>query len=85
MSNMRINIDKYNDEWRLEECKLSKKINDNKSVPRTCARQTTRECFPAESPSYYYKLSLSIPLINTVLSELTELKRRFEGKLEVCI
>ena len=76
MSNIRVNIDKYHDEWYSEACKLAQKINVNESVPRTCARQTARENFPAESPSHYYKLSLSTPLINTVLSEL---KRRFEG------
>ena len=76
MSNIRINIDKYHDEWYSEACKLAQKINVNESVPRTCARQTARENFPAESPSHYYKLSLSIPLIDTVLSEL---KSRFEG------
>ena len=43
---------------------------------RARARQPARENFPGESPAHYYKLSLSIPLIDTVLSEL---KRRFEG------
>ena len=81
MSNIRINIDKYHDEWYSEACKLAQKINVNESVPRTCARQTARENFPAESPSHYYKLSLSIPLIDTVLSEL---KKRFEGN-QKCI
>ena len=51
------------------------KFNVNESVPRNCARKTTWENFPAESPSHYYKLSLSISLIDTVLSEL---KRRFK-------
>ena len=76
MSNIRINIDKYHDKWYSEDRKLAQKINVNESVPRTCSQQTARENFPAESPSYYYKLSLSIPLIDTVLSEL---KKRFEG------
>ena len=75
-SNVRVNIDKYHDEWYSEDCKLAHKINVNKFLPRNCARQTLRENVPAESPSYCYKLSLSIPLIDTVLSEL---KRRFEG------
>ena len=77
MSNIRINIDKYHDESYQQACKLGQKINVNESVPRSCVRQTARENFHAESPSHYYKLSLSIPLIDTVLSEL---KRRFEGK-----
>ena len=49
--------------------------SEYQSVPRTCARQTTRENFAAESPSYYYKFSLSIPLIDTVSCKL---KRKFQ-------
>ena len=41
------------------------------NLPTTCARQTTKEYFPAEPPSHYYKLSLSISLI--VLSGLKRL------------
>ena len=70
MSNIRINIDKYHDEWYSETCKLAQKVNVIESVPRTCAWKTARENFPAESPSHYYKLSLSIPSIDTVLNEL---------------
>ena len=81
LSSIRINIDKYHNEWYSEACKLAQRITVDESVPRTCARQTKRENFPAESPSYYYKVSLSIPLIDTVLSEL---KRRFEGN-QKCI
>ena len=50
-------------------------------MPRPCAWQTTRENFPPESPSHYYKLSLLIPLIDTLLSGL---KRRLEGN-QKCI
>ena len=76
MSNISVNFDKYHDERYSEACKLAQKTNVNESVPRTSARQTARENFPAKSPSHYYKLSLSIPLIDTVSSEL---KWRFEG------
>ena len=55
---------------------LALKINVNESVLRTRASQTAMETFPAESPLHYHKLSLSIPLIDTVLRKL---KRRFEG------
>ena len=70
MSHIRVNIDRYHDEWYSQTCKLAQKINANESVPRTCARQTTRENFPAESPSHYYNVSLSLPLTDNVLSEL---------------
>ena len=35
-----------------------------------------RENYPSDSSSEYYKMSLTIPLVDTVLGEL---KRRFEG------
>ena len=44
-------------------------------MPQISARQATRENFCAKYASNYYKLSLSIPLIDTVLSGM---KRRFE-------
>ena len=53
MSNIRVNTDKYYHEWYSEACKLAQKIIVNESVSGTFARKTTRENFPAESPSYY--------------------------------
>ena len=38
MPNIRVNIDRYHDEWYSEACKLAQKINVNESVLRTCAR-----------------------------------------------
>ena len=49
-----------------ETCQLAQKINVNKSVVITCARQTTKENLTAEAPSHYYKLSLLVLLINTL-------------------
>ena len=54
MSNIRVNIDKYHDEWYSEACKLARKINVNESVPRICAQETTTKNFPAETSSHYY-------------------------------
>ena len=86
MPNISVNIDKYHSEWFSQVCQLAKNINVNRFVPRTCARQTTRETSPAESPSDHYKLPLSVPLFDIILSEL---KRRFEGNqkriLKICI
>ena len=38
MSNIRVNIDKYHDEWYSEAFKLTQEINTNESVPKNCAR-----------------------------------------------
>ena len=38
MSNIRVNIDKYHDEWYSEAFKLTQEINTNESVLKNCAR-----------------------------------------------
>ena len=48
----------------------------DETKPRVCSKNTDRENHNANSISDYYKVSLAIPLIDIVLSEL---KRRFEG------
>ena len=48
----------------------------DETKPRVCSKQTDRENHNANSIADYYKVSLAIPLIDIVLSEL---KRRFEG------
>ena len=40
------------------------------SVPRRCSRQTHQSNVPASTPSEYYCRSLSIPLIDHLLSEM---------------
>ena len=55
---------------------FQKKINIVELVPRVCSRQMLRKNYTSYSSSEYSKLSLTIPLVNTVLGEL---KRRFEG------
>ena len=68
MTNIRVNIDKYNYEWYSNHCQLAQKINE--SVPLACGRQTAGETAPSESPSHYHRFSLSIPLIDFILSKL---------------
>ena len=48
----------------------------DETKPRVCSKNTDRENHNANSIADYYKVSLAIPLIDIVLSEL---KRRFEG------
>ena len=41
------------------------------SIPCTCRLQTQRSNVPADAPSQYYLRTLSIPIIDQLLSELT--------------
>ena len=55
---------------------LAKILNMVEVVPRVCSKQTLRENYSSNSSWEYYKLSLTTPLVDTVLGEL---KRRFQG------
>ena len=73
---MRHDTDDYHKKWYKEALELAKKLNLVEVVPRVCSRQMLRENYPSDSSSEYYNLSLTIPLVDTVLGEL---KRSFEG------
>ena len=74
--NVRHDIDNYHGKWYKEALELAKILNIVEVVPRVCSKQMLRENYPSNSSSEYYKLSSTIPLVDTVLGEL---KRRFEG------
>ena len=75
-ANVRHNIDNYHEKCYKQALELAKILNIVEAVPRICSKQMLRENYPFDSSSEYYKLHLTIPLIDTVLGEL---KRRFEG------
>ena len=73
---MRHDIDNCHEKWYKEALELARILAMVEVVPRVCSKQTLRENYSPNSSSVYYKLSLTIPLVDTVLGEL---KRRFEG------
>ena len=76
ISNARVNIDFLFGEWYKHALELAQKASVDEAKPRVCSKQTDRENHNVNSIADYYKVSLAIPLIDIVLSEL---KRRFEG------
>ena len=62
--------------WYKYASEFAQKVIVDETKPRVCSKQTGRENHSTESIGDYYKISLAIPLIDIVLSEL---KRRFEG------
>ena len=76
ISNARVDIDFLFGKWYKHALELAQKISVDKTKPRVCSKQRDRENHNADSIAEYYKISLAIPLIDIVLSEL---KRRFEG------
>ena len=75
ISNARVNIDFLFGKWNKHALELAQKVSVDETKPRVCSKQTDRENHSADSIADY-KISLAIPLIDIVLSEL---KRRFEG------
>ena len=70
LSKARGSVDSFHRNWYEESCLLGLKVNVLPSVPRTNNRQTQRTNTPATSESEYYKRTISIPLLDHILSEL---------------
>ena len=64
---MRHYIDDYHEKWHKEALELAKKLNIVEVVPRVCSRQMLRENYASNSSSEYYKLSLNILFVDTLL------------------
>ena len=74
LQDLRDNVDKYHDEWFAEVEQMCTKIGTEPSLPRPCARQTHRSNIPSQTPKDYYRQTITIPLLDHMLSEID---RRF--------
>uniref|UniRef100_A0A1X7VG27 HAT C-terminal dimerisation domain-containing protein n=1 Tax=Amphimedon queenslandica TaxID=400682 RepID=A0A1X7VG27_AMPQE len=81
IENIRDNIDTYHDEW-FTEIKVCDTAGTVPTTPRTCALQTHHSNAPASSPSEYYLHTISILLIDNLLSVL---KSRFSSHQSVAL
>ena len=82
IQNIRDNIDTYHDQWFTEIKEVCDTAGTVPSTPRTCARRAHRSNTPASSSSEYYLRTISIPLIDHLLSEL---KSRFSSHQSVAL
>ena len=76
ISNARVNIDFLFGEWYKHALEYAQNVSVDDTKPRVCSKQTDRKNLNVHSIAEYYKVSLAIPLIEIVLSEL---KISFEG------
>eukprot|EP00117_Sycon_ciliatum_P011780 scpid47775/ scgid13111/ 52 kDa repressor of the inhibitor of the protein kinase; 58 kDa interferon-induced protein kinase-interacting protein; Death-associated protein 4; THAP domain-containing protein 0 len=74
LEKVRADVDKHHGDWFKVVESTCAKMNVNPSVPRSCGRQTHRDNVPADTPSEYYKRSISIPLLDHMVGEM---KSRF--------
>ena len=70
LEDARENVDKFHSECFKKATSLAEKLKVAIKKPRTCSRQTTRDNVPAESPSDYYKKSITIPFLDHLIAEM---------------
>ena len=71
VQHVRDNVDDFNSKW-LDIAKTKSEVvgADGPMIPRRCGRQRGRDNVPAEEPAEYYKRSITIPLLDHLLSQL---------------
>ena len=67
---IRQNVDDYHNEWYQFALRLANRFNIKASKPRTNKRQIFRDNHPAETVSDFYRVSLTLPLLDTLYQEL---------------
>ena len=70
LQDLRENVERYHDQWFAEVEELSTAIGKEPSLPRLCGRQTHRSNIPSQTPKEYYRLTITIPLLDHMLSEM---------------
>lgn len=77
LQNVRHNIDTHHSKWFSEVEQMCSAVCVQLTLPRRCGRQSHRSNVPADNPSDYYRRSISIPLVDHLL---TEMKSRFASQ-----
>jgi hAT family dimerisation domain. len=70
-STIREDVDRYHNEWYNEAFELAEKLEIPVSKPRTNRRQMHRANHASDSVSDFYKYSLTIPLLDHLLQDLS--------------
>lgn len=70
VQDVRDNIDTYHSRRFLTISEMLSQVGVEPSVPRRCGRQIHRSNLPGVTPSEYYRRTISIPMVDHLLSEL---------------
>ena len=71
---MRENIDTIHSKWFKEAEEMCQSVEVEVKLPRLCGRQRHRENIPAQTPSDYYRRTVTIPVLDHLISQM---KSRF--------
>ena len=72
LARLRSSVDEYHNLYYDKALELAKKVKleDSPAIPRICNVQTNRDNYPATTPRDYYKLKITIPLLDHVIEEI---------------
>ena len=74
LTEKRQNVDSIHSEWFEEIDKMCRSMGVEPSLPRLCGRQQNQDNIPAQTPSQYYRRTVTIPVLDHLISEMN---RRF--------
>ena len=70
LNQVRENVDSYHSRWFETVSKVCNGVGTTPSMPRTCGRQRHRVSIPASNPSEYFRRTITVPMLDHLLSEL---------------
>lgn len=70
LQDVRNNVDEHHGRWFAEVEELCAHVNTEPFLPRLCGRQRHRPNVPAQSPSEYFRRTISIPVLDHLLLEM---------------
>ena len=71
IQDVRQRVDEYHGNWFAAAEEMSASVGGKPSMPRCCNLQRNRANPPASTPQEYYKRSITIPMLDHMLVELT--------------
>lgn len=84
VQNYRHNVDSHFDQIYKQILEIAEKNDIEQSTPRICRRQQNRFNVQAENAQQYYKVTVFIPFINHLLSEIQKNLVHFSRKYLLC-
>ena len=70
LKQVRENVDPNHCWWFETVSKMCNKVVTTPSMPRICGHQHHRASLPASNPSEYFRRTITVPILNHLLSEL---------------
>ena len=67
---VRENVDSYHSQWFASVEQMCKSLGVRPSLPRLCGRQRHRSTVLAQDPSEYYRRTITVPILDHLLSDL---------------